>query len=92
MDFCEQLAITSWSQFLPKPHVSPGKLQPPWYSLVGQGGLEHTVQVIADHWSNFLMQVVEKPTRKEVWLDPVLTNQKGVVEDVKGSLGEGQIA
>jgi len=38
---------------------------------------------------NFLMQVVEEPTRKGSLLDLVLTNKEGLVEDVKagGSLG-----
>jgi len=38
---------------------------------------------------NFLMQVVEEPTRRGVVLDLVLTNKGGLVEDVKvgGSLG-----
>jgi len=38
---------------------------------------------------NFLMQVVEEPTRKGVLLDLVLTNKEGLVEDVKvgGRLG-----
>ncbi|KAJ7400195.1 hypothetical protein BTVI_107529 [Pitangus sulphuratus] len=37
---------------------------------------------------NFLIQVVEEPTRKGVLLDLLLTNQEGLVEDVKvgGSL------
>jgi len=38
---------------------------------------------------NFLMQVVEEPTRKGALLDLVLTNKEGLVEDVKvrGRLG-----
>jgi len=32
---------------------------------------------------NFLMQVVEEPTRKGALLDLVLTNKEGLVEDVK---------
>ena len=38
---------------------------------------------------NFLMQVVEEPTRTGTLLDLVLTNKEGLVEDVKvgGSLG-----
>jgi len=32
---------------------------------------------------NFLMQVVEEPTRKGALLDLLLTNKKGLVEDVK---------
>jgi len=38
---------------------------------------------------NFLMQVVEKPTRKGALLDLVLTNKEELVEDVKagGRLG-----
>jgi len=38
---------------------------------------------------NFLMQVVEEPTRKGALLDLALTNKEGLVEDVKvgGSLG-----
>jgi len=32
---------------------------------------------------NFLMQVVEEPTRKGTLLDLVLTNKEGLVEDVK---------
>jgi len=38
---------------------------------------------------NFLMQVVEEPTRKGTLLDLVLTNKEGLVEDVKvgGRLG-----
>jgi len=32
---------------------------------------------------NFLMQVVEEPTRKGTLLDLALTNKKGLVEDVK---------
>jgi len=38
---------------------------------------------------NFLMQVVEEPTRKDALLDLVLTNKEGLVEDVKvgGRLG-----
>ena len=38
---------------------------------------------------NFLMQLVEEPTRRGVLLDLVLTNKEGLVEDVKleGSLG-----
>jgi len=38
---------------------------------------------------NFLMQVVEEPTRKGALLDLVLTNEEGLVEDVKvgGRLG-----
>ena len=38
---------------------------------------------------NFLMQVVEEPTRKGALLDLVLTKKEGLVEDVKvgGSLG-----
>jgi len=37
---------------------------------------------------NFLMQVLEEPTRKGTLLDPVLTNKEGLVEDMKagGSL------
>jgi len=37
---------------------------------------------------NFLMQLVEEPTRRGVLLDLVLTNKEGLVEDVKvgGSL------
>ena len=39
--------------------------------------------------NKFLMQVVEKPTRRGVLLDLVLMNKEGLVEDVKveGSLG-----
>jgi len=33
--------------------------------------------------NNFLMQVVEEPTRRGTLLDPVLTNKEGLVEDVK---------
>ena len=38
---------------------------------------------------NFLMQVVEEPTRKGTLLDLVLTNKEGLMEDVKvgGRLG-----
>jgi len=38
---------------------------------------------------NFLMQVVEEPTRKDALLDLVLRNKEGPVEDVKvrGRLG-----
>jgi len=38
---------------------------------------------------NFLMQVVEEPTRRGALLDLVLTNKEGLVEDVKAgdSLG-----
>jgi len=38
---------------------------------------------------NFLMQMVEDPTRRGILLDIVLTNKEGLVEDVKvgGSLG-----
>jgi len=44
------------------------------------------LQIIDD---NFLMQVVEEPTRKGALLDLVLTNKERLVEDVKvgGSLG-----
>jgi len=44
------------------------------------------LQIISD---NFLMQVVEEPTRKGALLDLVLTNKEGLVEDVKagGRLG-----
>jgi len=38
------------------------------------------LQIIND---NFLMQVVEEPTRKGTLLDLVLTNKEGLVEDVK---------
>lgn len=64
--------------------VSPGELQAPGYLLEGQHGLEHTVQEVPEHHcNNFFMQGVEEPTRKEVLLDLVLTNQKGVVKNVK---------
>ncbi|GAB0182058.1 hypothetical protein GRJ2_000671100 [Grus japonensis] len=38
---------------------------------------------------NFLTQVVEEPTRRDMLLDPVLTNKEGLVGDVKvgGNLG-----
>ena len=44
------------------------------------------IQCVED---NFLMQVVEEPTRRGVLLDLVLTNRDGLVRDVKvgGSLG-----
>ncbi|PKU47503.1 hypothetical protein llap_2145 [Limosa lapponica baueri] len=38
---------------------------------------------------NFLTQLVEEPSRREALLDPVLTNEEGLVEDIKveGNLG-----
>lgn len=84
--FYGQLEIASQSQAL----VLPGNLNHPdifWRVNMAQ----HTqsrkfLQIIDD---NFLMQVVEEPIRKGVLLDLVLTNQEGLVEDMKvgGSLG-----
>jgi len=40
---------------------------------------------------NFLMQVVEEPTRKDTLLDLVLTNKEGLVEDVRSEVDSAAV-
>ena len=46
------------------------------------------LQIIDD---NFLMQVVEEPTRKGAQLDLVLTNKEGLVEDVRSEVDSAAV-
>ncbi|RMC19589.1 hypothetical protein DUI87_03148 [Hirundo rustica rustica] len=84
--FYGQLEIASWSQA----PVLLGVLNHPdicWKNnTVWHTQSRKFLQIIAE---SFLRQVVEKPMRRGVLLDLVLTNQEGLVEDVKvgGSLG-----
>ncbi|GAB0205201.1 hypothetical protein GRJ2_002985700 [Grus japonensis] len=84
--FCRQLEVASRSQAL----VLMGDFSHPDICWKGNTA-RHTQsrRFLQSTDDNFLTQVVEKPTRRGVLLDLILTNKEGLVEDVKagGSLG-----
>jgi len=84
--FCRHLKAASQSQAL----VVMGDFNHPdicWEDHTARH--THSRSFLQNTDDNFLMQVVEEPTRKGTLLDLVLMNKEGQVEDVKvgGSLG-----